>query len=166
MITSNKYIKVLVLIIATGLLSSSFAKAESIAWVTDGADNRYDSLGVHVETPFWEMLQAAGYEVEVLVDTMQGSPLSTEQLDLIESFDLIIAADVLYEKRWLKPIINVIDLCLKEDGIFFLAEPNRTIAKRFFDQISKLNWIYHSLLKNVLTGDKLNSVSIHRISKC
>jgi len=83
-----------------------------------------------------------------------------------KSFDIILAADVLYEKRWLEPILNVIKECLKDSGIIFLAEPNRTIAKDFFKTIANMNWNHNSLLKKVSVGNKFKSVSIHRINRC
>ncbi len=83
-----------------------------------------------------------------------------------KSFDIILAADVLYEKRWLEPVMNVISGCLKDRGKLLLAEPNRTIAKDFFKIIANMNWNHHSLLKKVPVGNKLKSVSIHRINKC
>ncbi len=83
-----------------------------------------------------------------------------------KSFDVILAADVLYEKRWLEPVINVIQECLNDHGTVLIAEPDRSIAKDFFNMIDNLNWKHHSQLKRVSVGNKLNSVSIHRISKC
>jgi len=83
-----------------------------------------------------------------------------------KSFDIILAADVLYEKRWLEPILNVTSGCLKDRGILLLAEPNRMISRDFFKMSADMNWNHHSLLKKVSVGNKLNSVSIHRINKC
>jgi len=83
-----------------------------------------------------------------------------------KSFDMILAADILYEKRWLEPVINVVRNCLTDHGELLIAEPNRSIAKDFFEMIDNMKWKNHSQLKKVSSGNKLNSVSIHRISKC
>ncbi len=66
------------------------------------------------------------------------TPVRTRQLDWRSpprerQFDVLIAADVLYEKRFLQPVMNCILELRKPDGIVLLAEPDRTIAAPFFD---------------------------------
>lgn len=63
------------------------ATTETIGFVSDGA---MDSLGVAVDQEFVDILETDGFDVVYLADTLTGSPLTTEQLDLVESFDLII----------------------------------------------------------------------------
>jgi predicted nicotinamide N-methyase len=82
------------------------------------------------------------------------------------SFEMIIAADVLYEKRWIEPLISVIQRCLEPKGMLYMAEPNRSVAKEFFRRIRQLNWAAQSWLKQAQIDNKFYSVTIHRISKC
>ena len=54
--------------------------------------------------------------------------LESERLDwrLVqcrEQFDLLFAADVLYERVNLLPIVTAIDKLLKPDGVAYLADP-------------------------------------------
>ena len=88
------------------------------------------------------------------------------KIDLNNQFDIIIAADILYEKRWLDPIMNVLKKLLKTGGVAFIAEPNRTLAKEFFQNVDNENWQCYNLLKRVNFCSKLYTVSIHRIIKC
>jgi len=88
------------------------------------------------------------------------------KIDLNNQYDIIIAADILYEKRWLDPIMNVLKKLLKTGGVAFIAEPNRTLAKEFFQNVDNENWQCYNLLKRVNFCSKLYTVSIHRIIKC
>jgi hypothetical protein len=67
-------------------------QAESIGWVGGMSTIAlYDTTtGLSNEQPFIDLLEAAGYEVTGLWDTVNTGALTTEQLDLLESFDLII----------------------------------------------------------------------------
>jgi len=68
-------------------LLSTVSVAETIIWV---AGIKQDSLGVDWDQPFVDLLTANGYTVQRENDTMKGSPLTTEQFDILESGDLII----------------------------------------------------------------------------
>ena len=81
-------------------------------------------------------------------------------------FDLILGADVLYEKRWLGAVLKVIEQCLKPCGTVLIAEPNRVIAGPFFDLIREKKWQREALLKRIRVNDKLHLVTIHRIETC
>ena len=54
--------------------------------------------------------------------------------------DVIIASDVLYEKRFFQPIINCFKCLLKSDGVVYLGEPNRKIAADFFKMLKIENF--------------------------
>lgn len=83
-----------------------------------------------------------------------------------EAYDFILGADILYEKRWLAPVYNVITKKLKLDGCVLIAEPNRTVAGDFFTMIERGSYKKQSWLKRTKVCNKLHSVTIHRISKC
>jgi predicted nicotinamide N-methyase len=84
----------------------------------------------------------------------------------LKPFDLILGADVLYEKRWLTAVLGVIGQCLKPGGTALIAEPNRSIAGRFFALVSEKGWKREALLKRIHVNDKLHMVTIHRIQTC
>lgn len=50
-----------------------------------------------------------------------------------EEFDMIIAADVVYERRNFFPLIGVMQQLLKRGGVVVLTEPGRSIGEYFFN---------------------------------
>jgi predicted nicotinamide N-methyase len=87
-------------------------------------------------------------------------------VDTDRKFEIIIAADVLYEKRWLEAVVNVIEKKLAPDGTVYIAEPDRTVARDFFTMIGRKKWRHRSLLKRTMVCNKLHSITIYRIRKC
>lgn len=55
-------------------------------------------------------------------------------------FDVVLAADVLYERRDIRPLIAAMDVLLKEDGVLWLAEPGREPAQIFLRELSERGW--------------------------
>jgi hypothetical protein len=84
----SKNVTIFLAVIAVLTLATFGFGQESIAWV--GGAAWVDSTGFFNEQPYIDLLEGAGYEVTALLDTARGNPLTTEQLDLLESFDLII----------------------------------------------------------------------------
>ena len=50
--------------------------------------------------------------------------------------DILLAADVAYEKRAFEPLLNAFPQLVKPDGKILIAEPNRYISKHFFENLS------------------------------
>ena len=50
-----------------------------------------------------------------------------------ETFDLVLAADVLYEERNALPLLDLLDRCVAADGEALIADPGRRHARAFFD---------------------------------
>ena len=50
--------------------------------------------------------------------------------------DILLAADVAYEKRAFEPLINAFQQLVKPDGKILIAEPNRFISKNFFENLA------------------------------
>jgi predicted nicotinamide N-methyase len=65
---------------------------------------------------------------------------STPLLDGTRRFPLILAADVLYERRDIAPLLDVLGRILAPDGVVLLAEPERTPAKLFLEQAGRRGW--------------------------
>lgn len=51
--------------------------------------------------------------------------------------DLLLAADIIYERRAFAPVLRAFDALLTSTGRILLAEPRRRLAREFFDQIEK-----------------------------
>ncbi len=51
-----------------------------------------------------------------------------------QRFDLIIASDILYEKRWIKPVLSFLKENLLENGVALIADPTRNYWETFKQQ--------------------------------
>jgi hypothetical protein len=56
----------------------------------------------------------------------------------------ILAADVLYEKRDIEPLLGFLDRFLAPGGLFWLAEPGRSPAAAWLDAARTLGWSVES----------------------
>jgi predicted nicotinamide N-methyase len=63
-------------------------------------------------------------------------------------FDLILAADVMYEQRFFLPLLQTLDSLLLKGGMALITEPQRTIAKKFFAMLDTKSYTHskHSLV--------------------
>jgi predicted nicotinamide N-methyase len=59
-------------------------------------------------------------------------------------FPVVLAADVLYERRDVDPLLALIDQIVAPDGELRLAEPGRQPAARFLEAIGARGWIDES----------------------
>ncbi len=55
-------------------------------------------------------------------------------------FDLLLAADVLYEQENLEPLLALVPHLLTADGAFWLAEPGRRVSRAFVDAARRHGW--------------------------
>ncbi len=66
----------------------------------------------------------------------------TEQLDWFSetaagTFDLLLLADVSYERRNFEPLCRHLQECLAADGVAWVADPFRTTAGHFLDLLAR-----------------------------
>ena len=57
-----------------------------------------------------------------------------------ERYDLVIAADVLYEERNAQPLLVLLDTALSTVGAALIADPGRRHAPAFFDRARAEGW--------------------------
>jgi predicted nicotinamide N-methyase len=57
-------------------------------------------------------------------------------------FDRILAADIVYEKRFFEPVIHAFDCLLKPGGEVWLGEPNRPFSSGFFEVLAAHGYAY------------------------
>jgi hypothetical protein len=60
-------------------------------------------------------------------------------------FPVVLAADVLYERRDIDPLLALIPAVLASGGVFWLAEPGRPVAAEFLVRAEALGWQGRSL---------------------
>ncbi len=82
-----------------------------------------------------------------------------------ETWDVLIAADVIYERRFIDPLIGCIDACLSDQGRLYLAEPNRQIATEFFDRLAVRGFRDEVRSITAFLHQRSVEVSIHTISR-
>ena len=61
-------------------------------------------------------------------------------LDGSVTFPVVLAADVLYERRDIEPMLDLIDRLVEPGGIVLLAEPGRNPARDFLERAHKRGW--------------------------
>jgi predicted nicotinamide N-methyase len=61
-----------------------------------------------------------------------------------EGFPVVLAADVLYERRDLEPLLALVEWVVAPAGVLWLAEPGRPPAAQFLESIGARGWIDES----------------------
>lgn len=59
-------------------------------------------------------------------------------------FDVVLGADLLYERRDIEPLIAAVDTLLAPDGALWLAEPGRVPASIFLEGLEARGWTVES----------------------
>jgi predicted nicotinamide N-methyase len=103
-----------------GVVSVALCKAGAQMLVTDYATEALDFIKLNA-------LQNG----IALDEQFEVASLDWRNIRLEEKFDFVCAADVLYERRNLLPIVLAIDKLLKPNGTAYIADPRRQIAKGF-----------------------------------
>jgi predicted nicotinamide N-methyase len=101
---------------------------------------------------------------------INGTQLRTMRLDwnsfsLDERFDVVFAADVLYERRNLLPILNALDHLLKDDGKALIATPCREIAKNFLVLAQENKFDTRCITKPLLLLGQALQIDIYELSR-
>ena len=99
------------------------------------------------------------------IDLPQFQLLDWRDPQLHESFDLIIASDILYEKRFFLPLFSLFKNFLAPHGMIIIAEPNRSIARDFFTSLKERGYSFSFVCETVEQGMKTIAVSIYTIHR-
>lgn len=57
-----------------------------------------------------------------------------------EGYPVVLAADVLYERRDIEPLLELFDRVVAPDGVLWLAEPGRPPASIFLESANRAGW--------------------------
>ncbi len=57
-----------------------------------------------------------------------------------EGYPVVLAADVLYERRDIEPLLDLFDRVVAPDGVLWLAEPGRPPASIFLESANRAGW--------------------------
>lgn len=91
--------------------------------------------------------------------------LDWRDIDLDETFDYLLAADVLYESRNHVPILQAIDRLLSPTGTAYISDPDRTIAKSFVPLAVEHGFTVETLIQPMEWNDRVVSVHIYELSR-
>jgi predicted nicotinamide N-methyase len=91
--------------------------------------------------------------------------LDWRNVRLSETFDMVCAADVLYERRNLLPILLAIDKLLKPDGAAYIADPRREIAKNFARLSEENGFAIQTESRPIQFGKKHLEIDIYKLRK-
>ncbi|MEI8032059.1 MAG: methyltransferase domain-containing protein [Chlorobiaceae bacterium] len=91
--------------------------------------------------------------------------LDWRQVECPEKFDLLFAADVLYERVNLLPIVYAIDRLLKPEGEAYIADPRRRMAAQFVELAEENGFTVVPFAREYRGGTQTVSVNIYRITR-
>jgi predicted nicotinamide N-methyase len=80
---------------------------------------------------------------------------------LNQTYAVIMASDVLYERATFQPLMQLLHRALGPDGHFILAEPNRPIARDFFRLLRDHRFQYMRATERVEVNGEVTEVSIY-----
>jgi len=72
------------------------------------------------------------------------SPLPDTMLVPAGGFPVVLGADVLYERRDISPLLDLIERIVAADGVLWLAEPGRPPAATFLEKAHERGWSIRS----------------------
>lgn len=82
-----------------------------------------------------------------------------------QKFDIIVASDVVYEKRFFRSLIKVFKQNLASQGQVILSEPNRKIAESFFEILGGEGYSYQNFPMDVSIEDKVHRSTVYLIER-
>jgi ETFB lysine methyltransferase len=132
------------------------------------------SMAIMLQQP--EYFLCSDYEAEALqlarenfilnkIDFPHFQLLDWREPQIQDSFDLIIASDILYEKRFFQPIFKLFKNYIAPHGMIIIAEPNRSIARDFFTSLKERGYSFSFVCEPVEQGMKTIAVSIYTIHR-
>jgi predicted nicotinamide N-methyase len=82
------------------------------------------------------------------------------------SVDLLLGADILYERRFFEPVAALLDHALAPGGVAWIADPERSVSAPAWERLSALGWRVETPLSGrVAQGGQDMHVHIRQISR-
>ncbi len=75
------------------------------------------------------------------------------RLPMPRTFDLIIVSDLIYERRNVEPLVNLIDHMLATEGIALVSDQGRPYQENFLTLLREKNFEWTSVQKKILNLD-------------
>jgi predicted nicotinamide N-methyase len=78
--------------------------------------------------------------------------------------DILLAADVAYEKRAFEPLLDAFKYLIKPDGKILIAEPNRVVSKQFFEDLKHQGFVVNKTIFEVERRGHLFTVNVFTLA--
>lgn len=85
------------------------------------------------------------------------------RLDAGKTWDVILAADIIYESRMMHPLLQFFRRAISSGGYIMLAEPHRAVAENFLPMLQRAGFTTHSSEKEILWDHRKIGVGVHEI---
>ncbi|WP_287372901.1 methyltransferase domain-containing protein [Prosthecochloris sp.] len=121
-----------------------------------------DVLSTDYSLEALRFIQLNSLKNDVSLDTAQ---LDWRCIHLQDRFDVLFAADVLYERVNLLPIVHAVDKLVKPEGCAYIADPRRRLAEQFLDLAFENGFSVTSYARSFSKGKQVIPVNIYRLSK-
>jgi ETFB lysine methyltransferase len=82
----------------------------------------------------------------------------------VQCADLVFASDILYEKRWKRPVLDFLDSVLKPTGSAYIADPRRPYWEKFLSRAVERGFQV-DLVHSQIVNEGKTRVEIVRIKK-
>ena len=82
-----------------------------------------------------------------------------------QRYDVILAADILYEERFFAPLRRLFDLYLEQGGRILIAEPDRPVARKFFEGFAEYGFAWSAQTMQMEQDGRPIRVHIFRIHR-
>lgn len=80
-------------------------------------------------------------------------------------FDLVLGADIVYERRNFVPLLDLFDAVLAPGGQAWIADPDRAIGKAFLTLASAHGWQMTTVRNDVLRRGRTSTVAMTRLRR-
>lgn len=80
-----------------------------------------------------------------------------------DGYPVVLAADVLYERRDIEPLLALFDRIVAPDGVLWLAEPGRPPASIFLESASRQGWSFASSTRHGPWPDPNDAAVVARV---
>ena len=111
-----------------GLPSLAAARAGGVVLATDWAPEAVELVAAN----------AARNGIELATGVLAWDEDADQRL--LGRFDVVLAADVLYEERNARPLLVLLDRLVASEGAALIADPGRRHAQRFFAEALARGW--------------------------
>lgn len=96
-------------------------------------------------------------------EAFQGMLLDWRHPPVKRKFHILLASDVAYEERHFHPLLSTFNKLLAPGGEILLSEPNRTVAKEFFQLLKKNNYTVEKYSESISYRGRELEIGVYRM---